>query len=139
MKAATLITLYAAAVVSIVALVLSCSVAFAQAPPKPADPPKAEKIAVPLEARDNLRAAIHKQDQIEKQISDLNSQFLQVQSRAQQQSQSLQSQEKAAADAVEAAKVEAYKAAKLDRAKWEIDIEGMEFSAKPEQKAEAKK
>lgn len=119
-------------------VLMLCSFAAAQAaPPEPVDPPKAEKVQVPLDARDALRAAIHQQDKIEKQISDLNAQFLQYQSRAQQQSQSLQGQQKAAAEAVEASKKKAYEAANLDDAKWSIDTETMEFTAKPEQKAEA--
>jgi uncharacterized lipoprotein YehR (DUF1307 family) len=131
-------------------LCLSCVLCFAQsaAPVPPPAPtattkptPEPAKITVPLSVREPLLAAIHKQDKIEKQISDLNMQFVQIQQRAQQQLQQLQQQKTAADAAVESAKKKAFEAVNLDAKKYEIDAdaEPMQFMPKPEPKAEAKK
>ena len=94
-----------------------------------ATPGKA-KIPVTIESRDVLRAAIHKQDQAQKQISDLTAQFVQMQNQATTKMQTLQAQEKQAAEAVSEAKTKAYAAAKLDPGKYDLDLDTMEFSAK---------
>lgn len=117
-----------------VALTL-CSFAGAQS--KPADPPAPIKIPVSLESRDPLREAIHKQDQNDKQISDLSSQFAQMQNQAQTKMQGLQADKEKWSKLIEAEKKQAFVNAKLDPAKYDLDSETMEFSAKLP--AEAKK
>jgi outer membrane murein-binding lipoprotein Lpp len=115
------------------ALLMLCTFGLAQS--KPADPPA--KIPVTLESRDPLRAAIHKQDQVQKQISDLTAQFVQMQNQATTKMQTLQAQEKQTEADIEAAKLKAYAAAKLDPAKYDLDLDTMEFSTKTA--SEAKK
>jgi hypothetical protein len=117
-----------------VALTL-CSFAGAQS--KPADPPAPIKIPVSLESRDTLRAAIHKQDLDDKQISDLTAQFAQMQNQAQTKMQGLQADKEKWSKLIEAEKKQAFVNAKLDPAKYDLDSETMEFSAKLP--AEAKK
>ena len=84
----------------------------------------------PSSTKDALWTAVHKRDLAEKQISDLNARFLQLQQQATQQLQTLQAQDKQAADAIEAAKKQAYALAKLDPGKYDLDLETMEFSQK---------
>jgi TolA-binding protein len=119
-------------------LYMLCAPGFAQAPApvKPADSPA--KIALPSSpAKDALYAAIHKRDQAEKQISELNLRLQQLQNQATQQYQQLQETDKLAGAALEAATTAAFKAANLDQSKYTLDLETMEFSARPEPKAEA--
>ena len=99
--------------------------------------PSTAKIPVTLESKDALRAAIHKQDQAQKQLSDLNAQLMQIQNQATAKMQTLQAQEKQADEAVTQAKTKAYAAAKLDPGKYDLDLETMEFS--PKTASEAKK
>jgi hypothetical protein len=125
-------------------LCLLCTLCFAQSAnvanqpighvaEKPADPPA--KISLPPSAaKDELWSAVHKRDQAQKQIADLNARFLQLQQQATAQLQTLQAQDKQAADAIEAAKTKAYAATKLDPAKYDLDLETMEFSPKAEPK-----
>jgi hypothetical protein len=125
------------------ALLMLCS--FADAQSKPTVPPVSTadaapntvKIPVPLESRDPLRSAIHKQDQDDKQISDLTSQFAQMQSQAQTKMQGLQADKEKWSKLIESEKKQAFVDAKLDPAKYDLDSETMEFSAKLP--AEAKK
>lgn len=115
-------------------------IGFAQspAPAKPADPPA--KVALPSSpAKDALYSAIHKRDQADKDLTDLNLKLTQLQNQAAQQYQQLQARKQQADIAVDAARSEAYKAAKLDPAKFELNDETMEFTAKPEPAKEAKK
>jgi hypothetical protein len=122
------------------ALMLAGSLCFAQV--AKSDSPITEKsekfekkIPIPAEPKDVLRAAIHKQDQTQKQISDLNAAFLQYQQQAQAKAQQLQAQEKQNETAIKDAEDKAYAAAGLDRDKYTLDKEAMEFLPKvaPEQ------
>jgi hypothetical protein len=106
---------------------------------KPADPPAPKITLAPSPVKDELYSAVHKRDTAEKQIADLNSRFLQLQQQATQQLQQLQAQDKQAADAIEAAKTKAFASAKLDPAKYDLDLETMEFSPKPAPAPEVKK
>lgn len=117
-----------------VALTL-CSFAAAQSTPAAHnnDPPAAPatiKASVPLESRDSLRAAIHKRDVDDKQISDLTSQFAQMQSQAQTKMQSLQTDKEKWSKLIESEKKQAFVNAKLDPAQYDLDEDTMEFSAK---------
>lgn len=118
-----------------------CTFCLAQSPATPLQPaakvedvkpaPKTAKIPVPVSlAKDQLWVAIHKRDMAQKQISDLQTQFAQMQAQATQKLQSLQAQDKQAEDAIEAAKVKVYAEAKLDQAHYDLDTEAMEFSEK---------
>lgn len=109
------------------AVLMLCS--FASAQSKPVDPPAKIPLA-PSIAKDELWTAVHKRDMAEKQISELNTRFLQLQQQATTQLTQLQAQDKQAVDAIEAAKSKAYAAAKLDPAKYDLDLETMEFSPK---------
>jgi hypothetical protein len=116
---------------TIAAALMLCSFAGAQS--KPADPPPAPAAKIPLApsiAKDELWVAVHKRDMAQKQISDLTAQFVQMQNQATTKMQSLQAQEKQTEADIDAAKVKAYAAAKLDPAKYDLDLETMEFSAK---------
>jgi hypothetical protein len=126
------------------AALMLCTFGVAQSkstvPPAIADvsaAPSAAKIPVPMESKDALRSAIHKQDQDDKQISDLNAGYIQMQTQAQTKMQSLQADKEKYSKLIEAEKKQAFINAKLDPAKYEIDLEAMEFSAKTA--SEAKK
>lgn len=104
------------------------------APPKPADPPA--KIAMPSgPAKEALLLAIHKQDQAAKEVSDLNQKVQTLQMQIQTESTRLQSKQSDANKAVDAARAAAFKAANLDEARYSLDYETWEFTAKPETKA----
>ena len=124
-----------------VALVL-CMLSFfgylAYGQSKPADPPAKVPLA-PSVAKDELWTAVHKRDMAQKQIADLSAKFAQLQNQATQQMQTLQAQEKQAENEIEAAKPKAFAAAKLDPSKYDLDLDTLEVSPKPEPKAEAKK
>ena len=111
----------------------------------PAEHPKTVSLPVST-AKDELRAAIHHQDQIERQISDLTAQVAKIQqqatqslAQAQQQFAQLQAEQKQVAKAVEDARAKAYEAAHLDSKEYAFDQEKMEFSQNPPAKTEAKK
>jgi len=97
---------------------------------KPAKLTTPERTPVPDSAKEALRIAIHQHDQAQKQISDINLQFLQVQSQAKTQMEAAQKKEQESQAAITRAEDEAYKAAGLDRAGYAIDDETMQFSAK---------
>lgn len=95
------------------------------------------KIPVPAADKDNLRALIHKQDKIEKQVAELNAQFMKLQQQAIAQMQGLQADQEKQKKAIDAAETQAFAAAKLDPAKYTLDEDAMEFTPKPELKAPA--
>jgi hypothetical protein len=144
-------------VMRLAALCTFCTICtFCLAQSKPADPPTttgdhettgsyhaippAPPAKIPLApsiVKDELWVAVHKRDMAQKQMSDLNAQLMQIQGQATQKMQTLQGQQKQAEVDIEAAKAKAYAAAKLDPAKYDFDLETMEFSAKAA--SEAKK
>jgi len=107
-----------------------CMLCLGQAPSmKAAEAPK-EKIPVAAAPKEALRVAIHKHDQAEKQIADINLQFLQVQANAKAQMDKAQAAEKEAAEEIEKAEQEAFKTAGLDQNHYALDRELMEFTSK---------
>jgi len=128
----------ALAVFSVFAICVLCRVA-CPAQANPTDPPAAEvtkpaKLTeaapkpVPSAAKEALFEAMHAHDKAQKQISDINLQFLQVQAQAKQQMDMAQAQEKTSAAAVAKAEDEAYKAAGLERKDYKIDDDAMQFT-----------
>ena len=117
-------------------LLTSFAIAQTPVPPKPADSPAPLTLA-PSPAKDALYAAIHRRDQIEKQMTDLNLRFSTLQAQATQQFKELQDQDAKAGAALDAAKTEALKAAKLDPAKYSLDLDTMQVIPNPEPKAVA--
>lgn len=117
-------------------LYASCLLGFAQS--KPADLPTKIPLA-PSVAKDELWTAVHKRDMAQKQISDLSAKFAQLQNQATQQMQTLTSNLASAETEIKTAREKAFAAAKLDPEKYDLNLDTMEFSPKPEPKAEAKK
>jgi hypothetical protein len=118
--------------------------------PKPADPPAAEvtkpaklteseKKPVPEAVHDALYKAQHQHDQSQKQISDINMQFIQVQAQAKQQMDAAQAKDKEAQAALDKATAEAYKIAGLSQDEWKLDIDSMEFTQRQKPRSEPKK
>ena len=86
---------------------------------------------IPTEALKPLMAAIHKHDQVEKKISDLNMQFMQMQAQAKAQMDKLQADEKDAAAAMDKAEADAYKIAGLSAKEYAEDLEAFTFTPRP--------
>jgi hypothetical protein len=104
-------------------------------PPAPAPAASPAKVAIPPSTvKDELASALHKRDAAQKQISDLQLNFIQVQAQATQKLQALQAQEKQATDAIDAAKKKLLAAAKLDPAHYTVSEDPIEAVAKPEPK-----
>jgi hypothetical protein len=92
-----------------------------------------QKITVPIPsspAKDALFTAMHKKDQADKAVSDLNAKVLQLQQQIQQQSTQLEAQQKAASKSVDDAQVALLKEMKLDPEKYSVNLETMEATAK---------
>jgi hypothetical protein len=118
------------------AQVINKTVPTAGLPAKPADPPA--KITLPTSPeKDALLTAIHHQDQAAKEVSDLNQKVQALQMQVQSESTRLQAKQADADKAVAAARAAAFKAANLDEAKYTLDYETWEFTAKPEPKPAA--
>jgi hypothetical protein len=83
-------------------------------------------------AKDAIYAAIHKKDQADKALTELNLKLAQIQQQANQQFDALQKQTVAAQAALDDAEKKAFEAAHLDPAKFTLDHETMEFTPKPE-------
>jgi hypothetical protein len=120
-------------------LYVLCALGLAQTSKLPADPTPAEvtkpakltepaPIPVPEANQKALYKAIHAHDQAQTQISTINSQFLQVQANAKQQMDQAQAKEKESAAAIAKAEDEAYKAASVDKSKFTLDEEAMQFT-----------
>lgn len=119
-------------------LFLLCSaLTFAQAPQQPHTLTAPQKIEVPSsKAKDALYTAIHKKDQADKAVADLNVRIAQIQQQATQQFQQLDVQQKAADKAVAEAEAALLKEMKLDPEKWTLNHETMEATAKPQNKSQ---
>lgn len=86
---------------------------------------------IPTEALKPLMAAIHKHDQVEKKISDLNMQFLQMQAQAKATMDKLQADEKETAAAMDKAEADAYRIAGLSAKDYAEDLDGFTFTPRP--------
>jgi hypothetical protein len=93
--------------------------------------PAPQKITIPPSAaKDALYAAIHKRDQADKALSDLNLQLANVQAAAAKQYEAISKQQTAAAAEVAKAEDAVYRAMGLDKAKFTLDDEKMELTEK---------
>lgn len=75
--------------------------------------------AIPESKKINALSALHKRDAVDKQISDLSSQFLQMQNKAQAQATSLQKQREQADENYQTALAECK--AGIDPKRWNVD------------------
>jgi hypothetical protein len=95
--------------------------------------PAMQKIPIPRSAaKDALYAAVHKKDEVDKAIAELNAKTIQFQSGAQQQFLKLDAQQKEAQKEEAVADAALLEELKLDPAKYMINHETMEAMVKPE-------
>jgi hypothetical protein len=95
--------------------------------------PAMQKIPIPRSvAKDALYAAVHKKDEVDKAIAELNAKTIQFQSGAQQQFVKLDAQQKEAQKEQDAADAALLKELNLDDGKHMINHETMEAMIKPE-------
>jgi hypothetical protein len=111
-------------------LFLLCSLAFSQA--KPADPAPAPVPTLSAEQKVSLLTLQHKLDATQKQMKDLDLQFQQLQTNAKNQFQSLQQQESAQKAELDAAQKRVLSDMKLDPARYDLNLETLAITAKPE-------
>ena len=130
------------------AVLMLSSFTLAQAPqPGPSPPPEAKasanapgKIPVPASiAKDQLWVATHKRDMVEKQISELHVNLIEVEQQAQEKLTGLRNQQKQAADEIEAARTKLFAQSKVDQATYDLNEDMTDFVPKPATKAEVKK
>ena len=115
-------------------LLVGMLIAQAKPTPKPDDPTSAPaSVKVDSDRAVSLLQLQHKIDETNKQMSDLDNNFLKFQAQAKSQYEAFRTQLAQQQAELDKARADAFKAAKLDPAGYDLELDSMTFKPKPTQ------